>query len=419
MSRPPADHAANGLKPSLTLARALGSITGPARDFAETFDQSAAAERVADQLLAVVLPERSSDLLFHEAIRKSAADSLEVICRIVAGRAELDMAAGIGPAILAETLAEIGVPLSQFERTYRLGVVIVWQAWYEEAVIFAERTGCSLAELLGAPTMIINSYLDAVLSPLLAEYGGYESTARTRDELKHSILRHILEGRSDLRSSDVEAVLGISLESAHIAFIVRGADREVTPTINAARNSVSSHGAVKYRRGVESWAVWLTKSSGFQQHELESLREVLNQTGLAISLGSAHRGVLGFARTAHEAVAAAEVQALLGSEASRLTFYSDVRMEALFLDRPQSARDFITAELGPLAVSGPRAHEHRKTALAWLTSGSHVATAGLLNIHEHTARNRISQIEGLLGFSLSSRRAELLTALRLHRMLAD
>jgi DNA-binding PucR family transcriptional regulator len=51
-------------------------------------------------------------------------------------------------------------------------------------------------------------------------------------------------------------------------------------------------------------------------------------------------------------------------------------------------------------------------------SGSNVHTAGRQGLHEHTVRNRLTQIDELVGRPITKRRTEMLVALRL-RLLLD
>ena len=111
------------------------------------------------------------------------------------------------------------------------------------------------------------------------------------------------------------------------------------------------------------------------------------------------------------------MQEMLGEDASCVVTFDDLRLEALILSDPPRALRFVRDELRGLDAEDARVDVLRDTARVWLTTGSHVSTAGRLGIHEHTVRNRITQIETLLGRPILKRRTELLVALRLKRML--
>ncbi|MEV4418948.1 helix-turn-helix domain-containing protein, partial [Patulibacter sp. NPDC049589] len=113
----------------------------------------------------------------------------------------------------------------------------------------------------------------------------------------------------------------------------------------------------------------------------------------------------------------ARVHRALGDQ-PRVVCDQDVRLETLLLDDPERADGFVRAELGALAVRDDRTARLRATLLTWLSTGSHVSTAATLGVHEHTVRNRIREIEAILGVPVAGRRAELQVALRLHRISA-
>jgi DNA-binding PucR family transcriptional regulator len=76
---------------------------------------------------------------------------------------------------------------------------------------------------------------------------------------------------------------------------------------------------------------------------------------------------------------------------------------------------FLVAELGPLRADAPEIQRLRETIQAWLSTGTNIATAEALGLHEHTVRNRLRRSEELLGRGLTQRRAELEAALHLWR----
>jgi DNA-binding PucR family transcriptional regulator len=121
--------------------------------------------------------------------------------------------------------------------------------------------------------------------------------------------------------------------------------------------------------------------------------------------------------TAQDALDAARLQDLLADAAPDVVSFDELRLEALLLDDPDRARRFVRAELGELNRDDARTAALRETARVWLTSGSNINTASRLGVHEHTVRNRIAQIEQLVGRSTTERRTELLVALRMRRLL--
>lgn len=398
------------------LTGALGPVPDSARRLANALDARAAAEVVAEQCLHIVFPDRVDDPMFVEAISRSARDNVDAMWRIIAGREALDATTPLGAFAFAETAAEVGVPVSQFERVYRVGTTVTWLAWYRAARAHHEETGVPLTELIEAPSLIIHGYLDALLTPTLQRYDATRTeTRRTRDQLQRSILRHALENATALDERQVREDLGFDPHSQFIAFVVRADRLNYTSLVGPAKAASDSTDAVVYQHGPDSWIVWLARPTFDPQH-VRRLRQAADREGHVIAIGEIASGVAGIGATARDALEASRLQALLGDPPQTLAF-AEVRLESLLLRHPAEALRFAQDELRMLGEDSTRAAKLRETAMLWLATGSHVSTAATLELHEHTVRNRIAQAEELLGAPLTARRTELLVALRLLRVL--
>jgi hypothetical protein len=399
------------------LTTALGPIPESARTLAASADPGTAAAFVAEKCMDLVFPERVGDPMFVDAITRSAFDNVDAMWRIIAGRAPLDSTTPLGAFAFAETAADVGVPASQFERVYRVGTTLTWLAWYREARAFVERTGARLDELVEAPTLIIHSYLDALLTPTLERYDATRAdTRRTRDQLKRSILRQALDGTPVLDEQEVAHALGVSTGGWFVAMVVRSARLDHTRVVDTAKRACESGTAIGYQHGPDTWVVWLWRAERFSPDVAQRLDRAFGGGATAIAASDAAAGPLGLSASGRDALEGSRLQALLGHDEGFLGF-SEVRLEALLLQNPAEARRFATTELGQLGEDTPRVRRLRHTAMLWLSNGSHVATAAALHLHEHTVRNRIAQAEARLGAGLATRRTELLVALRLMRML--
>jgi DNA-binding PucR family transcriptional regulator len=83
----------------------------------------------------------------------------------------------------------------------------------------------------------------------------------------------------------------------------------------------------------------------------------------------------------------------------------------------RAARDFVVAELGPLAADDMDTRRRAATLKAFLEERSSPRrTAQRLGVHENTIRNRIRTAEELRGHTADERVAETLVALRLARV---
>jgi PucR C-terminal helix-turn-helix domain/GGDEF-like domain len=409
------------MEPSRQLAQALGAVTVPARELAAGLDAGPDAQLVARQAMEIVFPERLGDASFQASILRSSLDNIDAMWRIIAGRDPLETTTPLGAFAFAETAAQVGVPVSQFERVYRVGAGLVWRCWYDHALAHATDSEVELSELIAAPSMIIHAYIDGVLSPVLERYDATCLAHHgTREHLRRSILRQALDGGAALDEREIEEALGIELDGEHIAFVVRGErppDR--TDLLAYVESACGAQTALVYRNGVQAWVVWLSRPGGFGEQRLLALRDALERSGALVALGEPGTGLGGLGASGRDALETARLQDMIGSEVAPVLSFADVRLEALFLTDPERARRFVHDELKSLDSSHERIRRLRDTALTWLTTGSHVGTASRLGVHEHTVRNRVAQIEVLLGRPLASRRTELLVALRLKRILDD
>lgn len=401
------------------LATALGPVPESARALAMSLDPADAAAFVAARCLEIVYADRVDDPLFVEAINRSAHDNIDALLRILAGRAPMEQTMPLGAYAFAETAAEVGVPVSQFERVYRVGTSLVWLFWYRAAKAHAEATGVPLTELIEAPSLVIHTYFDVALTPTLARYDATRAeTRRTRDQLQRTVLRQALERPADIDVDEAAQALGVDPDGGMIAFVVHGDRLDFVNVVEPAKTASGASTALTYQHGPDSWIVWLWRRSPFGPEDHQRLLRALAGTGLTIALGDAQTSVAGLGRTGADALEAARLQAMLGDEPGVLS-YTDVRLESLLLRSPAEARRFVADELGALDEDTARGRKLRETAMLWLSTGSHVATAATLQLHEHTVRNRIAQAEELLGSALALRRTELLVALRLLRLLEN
>jgi DNA-binding PucR family transcriptional regulator len=100
-----------------------------------------------------------------------------------------------------------------------------------------------------------------------------------------------------------------------------------------------------------------------------------------------------------------------------VTTFADVALEALAVGGEELAREFVEAEMGELARPDSRTAAVRETVSEYFAAGGAAAAAERLNVSERTVTYRLRHAEQMLGRALTKRRAELETALRLHRLL--
>lgn len=407
------------MEPSRALADTLGPVHPAARDLAGRMDLDQGADFVTERIMDLVFPERCSDDAFRALLRHDAYDNLDTMWRIIAGRDQLEASAPFGAIAFSDTAAQLGIPLSQFERIYRVGVGLVWSLWFSAAVDYAAANAVPLEQLIGGPSMIVHAYIDGQITAMLSRYESTQAEhLRTREQLQLSLLQQALDGNAVLGEREVEAALGLRLDGEHLALALQ-TDREPAEVglLGLLTRAVPGGRALCIRHGVKLWLVWLSHPKAITSACVHELREALERAHLRCALGEPARGLAGLGATGRDALETARMQDMLGEDAACVVSFDELRLEAFILSDPVRAQRFVQDELRGLGADDGRTDVLRDTARVWLTTGSHVSTAGRLGIHEHTVRNRISQIEVLAGRRLLQRRTELLVALRLKRML--
>jgi DNA-binding PucR family transcriptional regulator len=136
-----------------------------------------------------------------------------------------------------------------------------------------------------------------------------------------------------------------------------------------------------------------------------------------VAVGTPGHGLAGFCRSHREATHARRVAQLAARRPGTVTAYQDVALTALASADLQHARDYVAAELGPLAGQGDDALRLAATLRVYLEEqASPRRAAKRLGVHENTIRNRVRAATELMGRPPEDRVAEILVALRLTRV---
>ena len=132
------------------------------------------------------------------------------------------------------------------------------------------------------------------------------------------------------------------------------------------------------------------------------------------AFGSPGAGVTGFRASHRQALHARRVALLRGGAPGSVAVYRDEALAALASADVDHAREFVAAELGPLAGRDPTARRLADTLRVYLEEQSSPRRAAhRLGVHENTIANRVRAAEALLAGTVDDRTAELLVALRL------
>ncbi|SFL49779.1 PucR family transcriptional regulator [Geodermatophilus ruber] len=408
--------------PALT-APGRPPLPGWVREMAADVDLVALCERVVARDIAVAFPGLAQDDGFAGHLRASVRENLRLLQQVLCGRLPLAAVRLEQPLAFARVQAELHIPQTALQRSYRVGFVEMWRAWADRLQEVAEASDVPRAEAVRALadlTAAILDYQDHVASLVAENHARVdEALSRTRAHVRQGLVREILRGdRSSLAPSDL-ITLDHDLGGEHVVVLLPAvAEGAAGNLMTGLRARTGVRQTLVHPLDLSRTAVWLTVPSwtgGMHRRLLAALADA----GMEASVSEPLRGLAGF-REAHEQARDVErVRAAWGRAAApRVLGHADVALEILLLRDPARARRFVRAELGPLAEDTPEAGRLRETLEASFRLGSHVGTAEHLGLHEHTVRNRLHRAEEHLGHPLPERRTELQVALRLQRLLA-
>jgi hypothetical protein len=381
------------------------------RSLAARTDADAIADVVCADIFHVVWGNRDPE--FREVLRISVRDNIRAIVALFAGHltiAETDPRGAFG---FADLTAELGIPVSELEKGYWVGVQSFWRLWFVEATGEAA-AGVNLAELLGPATDLLFEYIIHILGAVVSRYDATRAEIlRNQEDRRRAVIADILEGRVTQGGQDVENVLGYRLRGTHLGVAVEadqraGAERaltELTSRTGAAGSLLTLHAP-----GL--WVVWLGFPAPPEGGARTPVAEAARAVGIPLAVGAPGTGLAGLRRTGIQALDAARLRRRFEGFGD-VVWFADVRLELLMLGDEPTARQFVSDELGELAGDDERALRTRETLLAWLTTGSQAGAAARLGVHENTVRLRIRYAEEVLADGLADRRAEILAALRL------
>jgi len=388
----------------------------PVRALARRLDIPAGAASVSGAILDSVFAERREDTAFVTALDRCSQENVANLVEVLAGRLGLQDVDADCPREFAALVARLGIPLAELERAYWVGVERLWQEWFELCHTSSRGASGELRDLLGGSTSLLFGYVDRVLAQVVARYSAVtDEMASTREDRRRELVAALLEDRpTELSEAEAEELLGYRLRrTTHVALWFESDDaRRITRALAALRTQTSATCSLLVRGDGGTWYAWLGYLGTGHAGVLGDLHRAAAATGELVTLGDPRGGRAGF-RTSHES--ARRTAAMRGSlhSADACLSAHELRLEALLLESPHSARRFVTEELGGLAADTERAGRTRDTLLAWLSSGSQAQAAAELGVHENTVRQRIRYAAEELGTSPSDRRTELLVALRL------
>lgn len=339
------------------------------------------------------------DALDRDLVRDAAAVGVAVALSAMRVPSETSTIAPDATLREARSLAAVGGALATLLHSYRVGHAVI----QEHMLLHAADLDVPMVALRTMSDRLF-LHVDRLMQLSTQEFM-LERRRRNGDvdlALYNRVAR-VLAGESGM--------LPYPAEGRHVAVVF---DADATPD---APQLVADDLGVPMLRvptpAAEIW-LWLNVGEDVRTSDVHSLLEAFVTTGAA-GVSDPAVGMNGIAISHRQAQLACRMGSLRGIHVSS---YNDVALEALAFGGTEAARDFARAELGLLADDGDRAEMLRDTVQTYFANASSAAAAALaLGVAERTVTYRLRRAEVLMGHPLSSRRAEIEAALRLHRVL--
>jgi hypothetical protein len=373
--------------------------------------------------LGIAFPSQAGDEDFSARLAASTRANANCLRSVIAGEIAIEDVYLEQVLSFATVQAQLRIPQKSMQRSYRISFCTMWEAWTAHLRTVIVDRGVGRDEAVLAQQLLTQTILcfqDFVASQVAETYTrDYEALNRSRAHMRRSLVKDILRGEGDALSASDVAILSYDLSSRHIAVLLptlaEGAAAQLAVGMRAAVNCQYS---LVYPLTLSSTVVWLGRIGEWKRTVLDTLDDVLVEAGVPATVAEPHAGIDGLRTTLTEAVDAERIRGAWDRPgAPSVVHYRDVGLEILLMRDPESAREFVESELGPLARDTVEASRLRETLEASFRFVSHVAAAEHLQLHEHTVRNRLHKAEELLGHPVSERRTELQVAARLMRLL--
>lgn len=409
----------SGLGPgSLRLAPWVGAVC-------DRLDRRDLQNLIVGRCLRVFEPG-VADGHFADVLSRSVGENLDTLIAWLNGRVDLSRLRLEQPLSFAMIQAELNVPQADVQRSYRVSFLTIWEVLVQQVrqdPTAKTRPNCEVADAIDDLTRAVFTYQDFVTSQAVAQYSRVESTLKqSKVRLRQQLIREMLSDEPHpLPAADL-VMLEYDLSLHHIAAVLlgRGSDGAVNLVREGRARGLFRDGLV-YARGLRSTIVWFGRGTAWDHDAELMLAQMLADAADTVVLGTGHTGAGGLAASAKEAerviVECRLDGAVSSTQASRVVRYREVMLDLLLLADRDRARDFVMEVLGPLAYDTAEAGRLRMTLEASLATGSHVAAAAELGVHEQTIRNRLARVERMWGEPVRRRRAEVEAALRLVRLL--
>jgi nucleotide-binding universal stress UspA family protein len=302
-------------------------------------------------------------------------------------------------APFAQVAARHGIPLAAVLQCYRISHATA----VDHLLDCAEEEGITLG-IAVEPMRNLFWHMDSMVAIGSRIYVAERRRINSRPErAKYLRIQAVLDGGTELG-------LPYPLEGHHVAVVLRSPQ---PAAVLAAVAEAAGRAPLLVTEAPDGKVLAWISCKLCEEDVVAALRA--NASGpLAAGVSGHEPGIEGF-RAAHRKAGLA--LKIGSSQGQAVTTFADVALEALAVGGPDVAWEFVRSEIGALTDPGRRTSLLRATLSEYFAARGALAAAERLGVSERTVTYRLRHAEEILGRPLSVRRAELETALRLHRLL--
>lgn len=316
----------------------------------------------------------------------------------------------------SQEFVHMEIALSMVLATVRQGSTWFLQAFLDEIDRLAKPMDRSRQMRRVVPLVLgaFDDFMSDVQNRYLVEHARWATGVGAA---RRELVQQIVAGQAvePVRGS---AILEYPLDGDHTALVLASPDRDLSADLHRAATTLVrqlSHGPdLLLPAGQQQIWIWCADPA------LDLLTDAAQRLpdGVQVGAGCGYRGLGGFRISHLQAVQALRIAA--NAPKRRVTFYRDAELLVLLTTNAELAARFVADTLGKLAEPTPEKRELRDTIATYLDeNNSLIRAAEKLYVNRNTVAYRLAKADRLLGFSVKTRRHELLAALAILKVLGD
>lgn len=354
-----------------------------------------------------------------EEVRRVTRDNVAALLRAaVAGEVPLAPATTAWLQEFGVRRAQQGFPLEAVLRAYQVGTRVAWRFVLDQVASMDLAAGVGSAVLASVSTSILE--ITAQISQIVADaFTAAERESATRAErTRRDCVDALLRGDTEPALRDRAAAVGIPIGAAHAVCVVviEGANAEAASRQLAwVLADVRPRGRAPYVdiRTDQVYAIFTASTDVSEAVLLHDVRAVLETVPVPkgvvvqVALGRLEEAQQGIARSYAQAVRTLSVTTPATSGTLVVRSYFEALPELIVAADPRVARDLYDSTVAPLAAADVSDAEDRLVATLQAYLDAQQSSAGAarnLNVHRHTVAARLKRIEELSQRCLSDHR---------------